>query len=76
MVRKYMQMRSVSFLIKEMQIRAMPGYSYTLCTQCNFSTMAKVRKIDNTNVGEEVGQLELLDIVGRAGHLSKQFGKF
>ena len=49
MVRKYMQMRSVSFLIKEMQIRAMPGYSYTLCTQCNFSTMTKVRKIDNTN---------------------------
>ena len=36
----------------------------------------KLERLTIPTVGEEVGQLELLDIVGRAGHLSKQFRKF
>lgn len=42
-----MQMCSVSFLIKEMQTKALSGYYHTQCTQGNFSTMAKIKDIDN-----------------------------
>lgn len=67
MASKYIKIHSISFLIKEMQIKAMAGYRYTQCL--------KWKRLTLPTVGEEVGQLKVLDIVSRSGNLFNHFGK-
>lgn len=67
-VSKYRTMSSISFSIKEMQVKA--STHNVILAQC-----LKLKRLTLPTVGE-VGQLKLSDIVSRSGNLFNNYGKF